>query len=68
MTLFRTDRHNAAQQKRMVQKPVSPDLKAPVHECRRLLVEIWGAFLLVLVAAGGGVVAARRAAVLSPWA
>jgi hypothetical protein len=44
MALFRTDRHNAAQQKRMVQMQVSPDFKAPVHEWRRLFAEIWDTF------------------------
>jgi len=59
MTAFRTGRHSAAQQKRMVQKQVSPDFLDPVHEWRRLFAETWGTFLLVLVAAGGGVVAAQ---------
>lgn len=59
MTSFRTDRHNAEQHERMVQKQVSPDFLNPVHEWRRLFAETWGTFLLVLVAAGGGVVAAK---------
>ncbi len=59
MTAFRTGRHSAAQQQRMVQKQVSPDFLDPVHEWRRLFAETWGTFLLVLVAAGGGVVAAK---------
>jgi aquaporin Z len=59
MTLFRTNRHDTAQQDRMVRKQVSPDFLDPAHEWRRLFAEIWGTFLLVLVAAGGGVVSAR---------
>ena len=59
MRVFRTGRHSAAQQERMLQKQVSPDFLDPVHEWRRLFAETWGTFLLVLVAAGGGVVAAR---------
>jgi len=65
MTLFRTDRHNAVQLERMVQKQVSPDFMDPVHEWRRLFAEIWGTFLLVLVAAGGGVVAAKSGGVVT---
>jgi aquaporin Z len=65
MTSFRTARHNAAQQERMVQMQVSLDFMDPVHEWRRLFAEIWGTFLLVLVAAGGGVVAAKSGGAVS---
>jgi aquaporin Z len=64
MTLFRTNRHNTAQQERMVQKQASPDFLDPLHEWRRLFAETWGTFLLVLVAAGGGVVAAKSGGAL----
>jgi aquaporin Z len=53
------NRHNTAQQGRMVQKQISPDFLDPAHEWRRIFAETWGTFLLVLVAAGGGVVAAK---------
>ena len=43
----------------MVRQQLSPDFLDPAHEWRRLVAEVWGTFLLVLVAAGGGVVAAR---------
>jgi len=59
MTAFRTDEHTRAQQERMVRQQLSPDFLDPAHEWRRLVAEVWGTFLLVLVAAGGGVVAAR---------
>lgn len=59
MTIFRTNRHNMADQERMIQKQVSPDFLDPLHEWRRLFAETWGTFLLVLVAVGGGVVAAK---------
>ena len=65
MTTSRTDRHNTAEQERMVQKQVSPDFLNPAHEWRRLFAEAWGTFLLVLVAAGGGVVAARSGGAVS---
>ncbi len=51
-------RPDAAQQQRMVQRPLAPDFFDPSLEWRRVFAEIWGTFLLVLVAAGGGVVAA----------
>lgn len=56
---FYKDRHNVAQQGRMVQKQVPLNFLDPAHEWRRIFAEAWGTFLLVLVAAGGGVVAAR---------
>ncbi len=51
-------RPDAAQQQRMVQRPLTPDFFDSSLEWRRVFAEIWGTFLLVLVAAGGGVVAA----------
>ncbi len=51
-------RPDAAQQQRMVQRPLAPDFFDSSLEWRRVFAEIWGTFLLVLVAAGGGVVAA----------
>jgi len=59
MTSFLKNSHKREEQKRMVQKQVSPDFLNPRHEWRRLFAETWGTFLLVLVAAGGGVVAAK---------
>lgn len=59
MKSFLKNSHKREEQKRMVQKQVSPDFLNPRHEWRRLFAETWGTFLLVLVAAGGGVVAAK---------
>jgi aquaporin Z len=53
-----TNRPDAAQQQRMVQRQSALDFLNPSLEWRRVFAETWGTFLLVLVAAGGGVVAA----------
>jgi aquaporin Z len=47
-----------AQQRLMTCRQLVPDFLDDSLEWRRLLSEIWGTFLLVLVAAGGGVVGA----------
>jgi aquaporin Z len=52
-------------QRRMLQRPASPDFLDRKHEWRRLFAEAWGTFLLVLVAAGGGVVATRSGGTVS---
>lgn len=62
---FRTDRQNAFQHGRMIQKQLSPDFLDPAHEWRRIFAETWGTFLLVLVGAGSGVVAATSAGAVS---
>ena len=56
-----TDRQNAFQHGRMIQKQLAPDFLDPAHEWRRIFAETWGTFLLVLVGAGSGVVAAKSA-------
>lgn len=58
-------RPDEAQQRRMLQRPSSPDFLDASHEWRRLFAEAWGTFLLVLVAAGGGVVAAKSGGAVS---
>jgi hypothetical protein len=46
--LFHKGWQNVAQQGRMVQKQVSPDLLDPAHEWRCISAETWGTFLLAL--------------------
>jgi len=51
---------------RTVQQRLSHDFLDRALEWRRILVECWGTFLLVVVAAGADVVAARSAGAITP--
>lgn len=59
MTMIGKNSRQREQQKRMLQKQVSPDFLNPFQEWRRIFAETWGTFLLVLVAAGGDVIATK---------
>ena len=58
MKIFHRDRPDVAEERRMIQKQMSPDFLDPALEWRRIFAEMWGTFLLVMVASGRAVVVA----------
>jgi len=58
MKIFHRDRPDIAEERRMIQKQMSPDFLDPALEWRRIFAEMWGTFLLVMVASGRAVVVA----------